>query len=251
MASIRNWTCKTCGRHTTLGDADQDEVGEVLYTDTSREAGEGISLRGFLVKCPNRECGALDFSVKARFGGPTADRYPRNLRGDLGPVGIGHFRFLPTSATPLSKDIPQAIQDDYIEACLICDLSPKSAATLARRALQGMIRDFWGIAKRTLAEELQAINEHCDPALYEAMMALKSIGNIGAHPEKDVSTIIDIDADEARQLLDLISLLDKEWYAAKAARLARIQAVTQLGKTKQQAKLALGSIQGGNKSTGN
>jgi hypothetical protein len=49
---------------------------------------------------------------------------------------------------PLPDYIPEQIKDDYYEACSILNLSPKASATLARRCLQGMIRDFWGITKK-------------------------------------------------------------------------------------------------------
>ncbi len=38
--------------------------------------------------------------------------------------------------------IPEQIRRDYEEASSILELSPKAAATLLRRCLQGMIRDF-------------------------------------------------------------------------------------------------------------
>ena len=53
-------------------------------------------------------------------------------------------------ARPLPDYIPQVIEQDYTEACRIRDLSPKASATLARRCLQGMIRDFCGISKKRL-----------------------------------------------------------------------------------------------------
>lgn len=50
----------------------------------------------------------------------------------------------PSGAKAFPDFVPAAIRADYEEACLIVDLSPKASATLSRRALQGMIRDFWG-----------------------------------------------------------------------------------------------------------
>lgn len=238
MSENINWACKVCGRHSTLGGADRSCRTSILTTGTSNLT-HGVHLDAVLIKCPNPDCGELDFEVNAYLGKPSFDRYKGEFKV-LGsrPAGVGSFRFLPTTAQPLSKHTPAAVQADYEEACLITNLSPKSSATLARRALQGMIRDFWGIAKGTLADELKAIEDKCDPQLYKAMMALKSVGNIGAHPERDVNVIIDIDADEAAQLLELVHLLDGEWYVARAARQSRIQAVTALGAAKHLAKKA-------------
>ncbi len=71
-------------------------------------------------------------------------------------------------------------------------------------------------------------------------MSLKSIGNIGAHPEKDINLIVDIDEGEPDALLELLRILDKEWYVARFDRLARLSAVKQLGAIKAAAKVANG-----------
>jgi hypothetical protein len=47
-----------------------------------------------------------------------------------------------SSAKTFPNYVPKVILDDYNEACLIRDLSPKASATLSRRCLQGMIRDL-------------------------------------------------------------------------------------------------------------
>lgn len=223
-----SWTCKTCDRHATLGGADYDFQEIFLCSETTHKAGQGIEVSSTLMKCPNPACGALELVVSARHVMPGGTFYQKFISSKGSAAGVGKFQFLPTTSQPLSGDVPPSIQDDYREANLIRTLSPKASATLARRALQGMVRDFWGVAKSTLAAELKAIEDKCDPELYGAMMALKSIGNIGAHPERDISTIIDIEHDEAQQLIDLIHLLDDEWYRTRAARKARIQAVTSL-----------------------
>jgi hypothetical protein len=142
---------------------------------------------------------------------------------------MGHFRFEPRVGAPLSPHAAKGVVEDYNEACLIKDLSPKAAATLCRRALQGMIRDFWGVSKSTLAEELKAIKGSCDAALFDAMMSLKAVGNIGAHPERDIGVIVDVEEGEVGSLLQLLQILDKEWYVARAKRAASLATVTALG----------------------
>ncbi len=108
--------------------------------------------------------------------------------------------------------IPIGIRNDYVEACSILHLSPKASATLARRCLQGMIRDFWGISKNRLVDEIDALKEKIPAAQWKAINALRSLGNIGAHMEKDVNCIIDIDEGEAEKLIKLVELLIKQWY---------------------------------------
>lgn len=157
---------------------------------------------------------------------------------EIGPAGIGYFKFLPVGGGNLSQTVPEAVKADYEEACLIQHLSPKAAATLARRALQGMIRDFWKITKPSLIEEINALSDHCPADLLDAMHAMRSIGNIGAHPEKDVNTIIDVEPAEVDELVGLIRLLDDEWYVARAARNARLATVKALGAEKAAEKKA-------------
>ncbi|MFH4289477.1 DUF4145 domain-containing protein, partial [Acinetobacter baumannii] len=74
-----------------------------------------------------------------------------------------------SSAKTFPDYIPKAVLDDYNEACLIRDLSPKASATLSRRCLQGMIRDYWGVSKNTLNEEIKAIKDRIDPIIWQAI----------------------------------------------------------------------------------
>ena len=109
--------------------------------------------------------------------------------------------------------IPEQIRSDYEEAAAIKDLSPKASATLARRCLQGMIRDFWNIHdKPNLYQEIDAIKEKVAPSTWKALDATRKLGNIGAHMEKEIDRIIEIDPFEAERLIKLIELLMKEWY---------------------------------------
>ena len=89
-----------------------------------------------------------------------------------------------------------------------------------------MIRDFWKVKdKPNLKQEIDAIQDKVDPGLWKAIDGIREMGNIGAHMEKDVNLIIDIEPDEAEQLIKLIELLFKEWYVAKHDREERIKGV--------------------------
>lgn len=124
----------------------------------------------------------------------------------------------PPQSVNLPEYIPIAIRNDYHEACLVADLSPKSAATLARRCLQGMIRDFWKIHEKTLNAEISALQGKIPDEQWNVLNGVRRIGNIGAHMEADVNTIIEIEADEAKRLLSLILFLFQEWYIQDHAR---------------------------------
>lgn len=95
--------------------------------------------------------------------------------GSQFPNRIMHFN--PISLAKVYPDyIPQAIRSDYEEAHAILNLSPKASATLSRRCLQGMIRDFWGISKARLVDEIDALKESVDPSTKKYSMLYENLG---------------------------------------------------------------------------
>ncbi len=120
-----------------------------------------------------------------------------------------------SNAIQFPSYVPKSIRQDYEEACAISSQSPKASATLARRCLQGMIRDFWRIKKNRLIDEIADLQGKIPASQWAAIDALRKIGNIGAHMEKDVNTIIDVDQGEAERLIMLIELLIDKWYIAR------------------------------------
>jgi len=166
-----------------------------------------------LYKCPNNKC----------------DRHTVHAFGTHDLKGLQECIWPPYVYTNYPDFVPECVRQDYQEACAIKTLSPKASATLARRCLQGMIRDFHGITKNTLHEEIQALKGKENDDIIDALLALKSIGNIGAHPERDTSLIVDIEPDEANTLIEFIELLIDEWYIAREKRkelLARIPEIS-------------------------
>ena len=67
----------------------------------------------------------------------------------------------------------------------------------------------------------------------DAIDHVRSIGNIGAHMEKDVNLVIEIDPGEAQALIELIEMLFAEWYVARKAREERLSAVARIGAEKK------------------
>lgn len=164
-------------------------------------------------------------------------RYKKDANGnytrDDDAAPLVSRRLLPEgSAKPLPDFVPQAIRDDYKEACLIRKLSPKASATLSRRCLQGMIRDFANIKVKgnRLFDEIAALRAAVDEgtaprdvseASVEAIDAARTIGNIGAHMEADIGVIVDVDPGEAGVLIELIESLIDDWYVNRARRQER------------------------------
>ncbi|MDE7445831.1 MAG: DUF4145 domain-containing protein [Lachnospiraceae bacterium] len=108
--------------------------------------------------------------------------------------------------------IPEAIRNDYEEACAIVNLSPKASATLSRRCLQGMIRDFWEIKESNLAKAIEKLEGNIPATQWKVIDGVRRIGNIGAHMEKDINLIVDIEPNEAQKLIKLIEHLLEQWY---------------------------------------
>lgn len=238
-----SWTCPHCGTVATLQSSDVARGNTTLSIGTAPDE-DGVVVSAIAIRCPSKTCSRYCLDVSALFGimtrytGTTGhgNRTGSINADDQRPIGIGNVRFEPRIQAPLSSYVPPIVKEDYEEACLIKELSPKASATLCRRALQGMIRDFWQISRRTLAEELKEIEEKCDTDIYSAMMALKGVGNISAHPERDVNLLIDVEEGEVDTLLELLRILDKEWYVAKANRAERLAAVAALGVSKAAAQ---------------
>lgn len=112
-----------------------------------------------------------------------------------------------------------------------------------------MIRDFCGIQKKTLYEEITALKAAADngtapvgvsPDSIEAIDAVRTVGNIGAHMEADINVIVGVDADEAQILIDLIESLIEDWYIARKKREDRFAATKAIAEEKKRAKQAGG-----------
>lgn len=108
--------------------------------------------------------------------------------------------------------IPKAIRQDYEESCAIINLSPKASATLSRRCLQGMIRDFWNVRESNLSKAIEQLEGKIPATQWKVINGVRRIGNIGAHMEKDINLIVDIEPGEAEKLIKLIELLMEQWY---------------------------------------
>lgn len=229
-----NFVCPYCNQPTTITSPNKD-------TDWSRIdiAAEQLSykhrlgVRYLAIACPNKKCKRLTFTLKLT--GATNQSYNSSETDKV----VQKWNLLPESkAKPQPSYIPKQIVQDYVEACRINQLSPKASATLARRCLQGMIRDFHGVKKGTLNEEITALKGVIPNDEWQAIDALRSIGNIGAHMEKDVNLIVDISEGEADKLIAFIEYLFKQWYVKRQddkENLAAVQAMAGIKKAEKKA----------------
>ena len=167
---------------------------------------------------------------------------PACNRHSIKIVGVGsevkgiETNFSPSSLAIKFPDyIPQSIRVDYEEACKIVNLSPKASATLSRRCLQGMIRDYWEVSgKKNLFEEINAIHDKIDPQVKQVLTGVRQLGNIGAHMEKDINLIVDIDPNESSQLIKLIEYLMEQWYIKRYETEELMKSILNINNDKQQ-----------------
>jgi hypothetical protein len=222
------WTCPFCDRGATITDSNHQED----YSRLSLDNAQGLrELRGVFVVCPNPQCRQFTLTVNLF-------EVPKGGSGwALGQL-LSSWRLIPPSqAKVYPVYIPMPIRADYQEACLIRDTSPRASATLSRRCLQGMIRDFWKAKGNTLKEEIETIRDKIEPLTWDAIDSVRNVGNIGAHMEKDINLIIDVEPEEAGLLIWLIEHLVKDWYINRHEREERLRALKAVGDAKTTAKV--------------
>lgn len=186
-----------CHAQAYYSNYDSTQNGKYRNASPIPEEYQESSFTIYTFRCSNSSCQKISVTAINRTTGKQMDIVPQ--------IVMNHY----------PEYIPEQIRQDYEEANMILEASPKAAATLLRRCLQGMIHDYWGIQEKNLNAEITALKERVPSAQWKAIDALRKVGNIGAHMEKDVNMIIDIEPDEAKKLLKLIELLLEKWYIAR------------------------------------
>lgn len=238
-----NWTCPYCQHDQVVSSDQRTHYTSKLAVGINKYGDCGVTI--VALACANAKCGEVSLTVS--FGAGDFKPGPGGaLRFKLEDKQAEWHRLRPASfAKPQPEAVPSQLANDYYEACSIRDLSPKASATLSRRALQGMIRDFCRISKRTLYEEIEALKKMSDGGTapqgvaietIEAMHHIRSIGNIGAHMENDIDVIVDVDAGEAQALIELIEMLFEDWYIERAQRQKKLEGIRAIASAKEEAK---------------
>jgi hypothetical protein len=230
-----NWTCPHCEAHIVVS---EDRMStDFTVTTSSMQPAEGRQWgRITFFVCTNRKCQKTTLMVGLHE--VAKDNLGNSIQGEL----IRHWQLVPWGNAKVFPDfVPLAIREDYAEACAIKDLSPKAAATLARRAVQGIIRNFWGITKARLIDEIRALeamvgSNGITQETVDNIDAVREVGNIGAHMEKDVDLIIDVDPAEADLLIQLVESLIEDTYVERNRRQERRKALLELKDEKQAQK---------------
>lgn len=253
------WTCPYCKIRQRLclykdvlshscwipGNATTFEVPLDDVAGSLKKKPEGLSI--WCIRCTEDDCSKISLQVsiaevnigktraEAAIQNPLSeeDIYDQSKRKIADPYfkkAHAEFRILPETDIPeLHEAVPEPIHADYIEAVRVRPISPKASATLCRRVIQAMIRDFHKISKKTLFQEIDAIRDSVDEDVWNAIDAVRAAGNIGAHPEKDINVIVQVELHELDQMIALIQLLGSEWYGERARKAKLLQELEKTG----------------------
>ena len=130
-------------------------------------------------------------------------------------VTFSHYR------APAIKDIPEAVPSalakDCREAHMILWHSPRSAALLARRIIQQVLKEHghpqWKLERqiKSLADsgELSSID-------IKKLHAVRNLGNISAHTARKADTLLDVESHEAELCLQIVDELFAHYYEVPA-----------------------------------
>ncbi|MBR2648047.1 MAG: DUF4145 domain-containing protein [Sediminibacterium sp.] len=125
-------------------------------------------------------------------------------------------------------EVPNHLADDYEEACLVLADSPKASSALSRRCLQSILREQ-GFEDKSLNKEIQkAIDSGKLPShIADSLDAVRSIGNLAAHPTKDTSTgeILPVEPGEAEWNIEILEFLFDFFYIQPAKTRKRKEAL--------------------------
>ena len=136
------YTCPYCGHVQAF--SGRHNVQRSGFVDAYGRSIEKCKYASYIIHsfiCANKDCGKI--SVTA-----------------LNVKTQEQFDILPQATMKHYPDyVPEQIRKDYEEANLILERSPKSAATLLRRCMQGMIHDFWEITEKNLNAEGKASDQ--------------------------------------------------------------------------------------------
>lgn len=135
---------------------------------------------------------------------------------------IERFIVYPKVSTrpPCPPEVPKNIMEDYNEACLVLQDSPKASAALSRRCLQNILREAAKVKPTNLSDEIQEILDSKNLPSYIATSidAVRNIGNFAAHPNKSTSTgeVLPVEPEEAEWNLDVLEALFDFYYVQSA-----------------------------------
>jgi len=217
---------------------EQVEYRIVVGTDSD---GEYVVYR---YRCPKKTCDKdnlflyqlspengvrLDSGSKIQRVGGTADLIGARGIADEGPI-LHHqgptvvaktpIRPFGASRPPAPIEVTDAtIVEDYAEACLVLEASPKASAALSRRCLEQILVAKLNEKEETnLHDKIENVRKggKLPDYIAEDLHMVREIGNFGAHPRKSTNTgeVLPVEPGEAEWNLDVIEELFEFLYVA-------------------------------------
>lgn len=180
----------------------------------------------FYMRCPNKKCDKpivlIGYTANAirRADNSFSVKYASSCEyKQLFPLGSGRI--------PAAPEVEPQFAEDYNEACLVLQFSPKASAALSRRCLQNIIRMKEGIKGRNLKMEIDKLiaTNKLPSYISDSLELIRGFGNIAAHGMEDQISgeILDVEPNEAEFLLDVLELLF-DLYFVQAAKAAKMKA---------------------------
>jgi hypothetical protein len=100
------------------------------------------------------------------------------------------------------EEVPKEVQEDAIEAHRCFSVGAwRATAAMARRAIQGSALDKQAPPNKKLIEQIDWLENQrlIPPLMNEVAHKIRTVGNVGAHPDKD--GLHDVDDAEAKRML--------------------------------------------------
>ena len=126
MGNPFSWSCPYCNRDATITDTNTD-THDYQFNRLNKEGDLSLIIR--VIVCPHPKC--REYTIDAQLFKIEAISAMSRRRAD---APFLEWTLKPRSgAKPFPTYVPKPILDDYNEACLILNDSPKASATLSRR----------------------------------------------------------------------------------------------------------------------
>ena len=130
--------------------------------------------------------------------------------------------------------VPDEFKNDYLEACEILLVSPRSSATLSRRILEAVLGEQ-GYRQSKISERIEAARNESVPdkklptVLLTIIDVVRQFGNFSAHQKKSVLTfqIIEVEPGEAELCLEIVEGLFEHYYVRPAIEREKVEKINQ------------------------
>jgi len=194
--------CPNCN----IGIRFESEISSPVFNEehpTIKQYGFDIA-HGF---CP--EC--RQFIVLLRHGRYWSHDFNDEGSRELNEILNEQVIFPRVSFKKIEPEVPDNFRKEFQEAYSVLQVSPRASAAMSRRLLQTILREKFGIKKRTLAEEIDEFlsTQGAPSYLTQAIDAIRNVGNFASHPIKNTQTgeIVDVEPGEAEWLIDVLEAL--------------------------------------------